>query len=77
MSMDQEEGDVKFATTFCVIGVASSVYRSVSSVVNACAITSFVFLSMYLHLLLSNTTLQWGSHADCPTERSVTLSSGT
>ena len=32
---------------------------------------------MYSHKLSSNTTLQWGRRADCLTDRSVTLSSGT
>src|SRR5258706_2459140 len=32
---------------------------------------------MYLQMLSSNTTLQCGRRADCPTDNSVTLSSGT
>jgi len=76
MSIDQKEDEVRFATTFCVTGVMSSVYRLLSSVANALAIISFVSLLMYSQVLLSNTTLQCGRHADCPTDRSVTLRSG-
>src|SRR6267154_2200273 len=77
MSIDLKGGEARFAVTFCVTGVASRVYRSPSSVANALAMISLVSLSMYSQTLLSNTTLQCGRRADCPTDRSVTLRSGT
>ena len=71
MSIDREGEDVRFAATFCSIGVAFSVYRSLSSAANARAIILLVFLSTYSHTLSSNTTLQGGRRADWPTESTV------
>lgn len=77
MSIERGADDVRFAATFCGIRVASRIYKSVSSCAKALAITLLVFLLMYSHTLSSNVTLQCGSHADCPTDKRVTLSSGT
>ena len=70
MSNDQGGDDARFAVTFCATGFTSSVYSSVLLAANALGIISLVLLSMYSQTLLSNTTLQCGRRADCPTDKS-------
>ena len=70
LSIDREGHDARFAVTFCVTGVASSVLLSV--VGSECSCNYLVgVLSMYSQTLLSNTTLQCGRRTDdCPTDKS-------
>ena len=77
MLIVHEGGDASFAATFCTMGLVSSIYRSASFEAYVCVITLLVFLLTYLHMFPLNVTLQCGSHADCLTDRRVTLSSGT